>query len=237
MPTPVTTRLLLVACLLGVTGCDDPSGPSGFEFLVQVRAVSAPTGPDGRSGPSPVPGVLDGIEIEQAVVVFGGLTLEGSDRTNTPDWGHQETVVVPLRLSGDPTLAFAPAIGDGEYGALRVNVNRLDADDPEEAALVEVFPRLEGLSLLVEGTTMRGDISEDFVFRTSIPGEGRLEFSQPRRFDSESAALPVYTVLFDLDRWFETAGGLVLDPNDEDDRAAIEESILGTMQVVVGSAN
>lgn len=235
MPTHAPVRsLLLPALLLSVGGCDGPTGPSNFGFLVQVRAVSAPTAPGGQTGPSPAPGVLDDVEIDQAVVVFGGLTLEGTSRTNTADWNLDETVVVPLRLSGEPTLAFAPATDGGEYEGLRVNVDKLDSSDPDEAALIEIFPRMEGLSVSVEGTTLQGGISEPFSFTTSVPAEHRLGFSQPRRFSSEGASRPVYTVLFHLDRWFETAGGLVLDPNDEGDHAAIEESILGSMEVVAG---
>lgn len=230
-------RCLLVATLLAIVGCDDPTGPGGFEFLIQVRAVPPPTAPTGQTGPAPAPGVLDGIEIEQAVVVFGGLTLEGSTRNNTMDWSLDETVVLPLRLSGEPTRAFAPAADDGEYVGLRVNVHKLDSSDPQEAALADVFPRLDGLSVLVEGQTLQGGTTEDFAFSTSVAAEERLEFSHPRRFSSEGAAIPVYTVLFDLGRWFETAGGLVLDPNDEADRAAIEESILGSMEVVAGSGS
>lgn len=235
MSTSAPVRsLLLPTLLLSVGGCDGPTGPGGFGFLVQAQAVSAPTEPLGQTGPSPAPGVLDDVEIDRAVVVFGGLTLEGTSRTNTADWNLDETVVFPLRLSGEPTLAFSPATDGGEYEGLRVNVDKLDSSDPDEAALIEIFPRMNGLSVRVDGTTLQDEISEPFSFTTSAPAEHGLQFSQPRRFPDEGVSRPVYTVLFHLDRWFETAGGLVLDPNDEGDRAAIEESILGSMEIVAG---
>lgn len=232
-PSPAP-RIALLATLLAAAGCDDFTGPSGFEFLVQVRAVSQPTAPGGQTAPARAEGV-ERIDIQEAVVVLSGLTLDGSSRTNTLDWTLDQTVVVPLRLGGDATLAFAPAAAEGEYEGLRIAVEELNLEDPDEAELIDAFPRMEALSVLVSGEILRNGVLEEFIFTTAATGTGELVFRRPRTFSAESAAIAVYTVLFDLDRWFETAGGILLDPNDPADREAIEASILGTMELVSGS--
>lgn len=229
-----TSAALAAALALAVVGCDDPTGPSGFEFLVQVRAVSEPVAPSEQSAPARAEGV-ESIDVEEAVIALAGLTLDGSENTNTPDWTLDQTVVVPLRLAGEPTLAFAPAADEGEYKGLRIAIDELEPDKPQEATLIDVFPRLEGLSILVWGTVVRDGIPEEFLFRTAANTVEELQFARPRRFTSESAAIAVFTVRFNLDAWFETPGGILLDPNDPADKEAIDASLLESMEIVTGS--
>ncbi len=223
---------LLALALVAWTGCDDPTGPSGFEFIVQVRAISQPTAPQSQVGPARADGV-ESIDIEEAVVVLDGLTLDGSG-TATADWTLDQTVVVPLRLSGNPTLVFAPAADEGEYEGISIVVDELEREDPAEASLIDVFPRLDGVSVLVRGQLVRNGVPEEFLFTTAASGVGRLDFAQPRRFSAQSAAIAVYTVRFDLDKWIESPGGVLLDPNDPADREAIEASILESIDIVSG---
>lgn len=226
--------LALVTALLGATACSEPTGPSGFEFLIQVRAVSEPDAPADATGPARAPGV-SAIEIQEAVVVFGGFRLEPNE--DPTDFVLDESEVVPLRLDGGPTLVFAPAVPEGEYRAIEVFLDELDPAAPGDATLIDVFPRLEGVSLLVAGEVTRNGVAELFEFSAPLASDVRLEFPRPRTFSSDAIALPVYTVLFALDQWFQGAPGVFLDPNDEADRQAIEASIAESMQVVSGGGS
>lgn len=230
MQTPVRALTLLTA-LLGATACDEPTAPGGFEFIIQVKAISEPDAPADPTGPARAPGV-SAIDIDEAVVVFGGFRLESNE--DPTDFVLDEPEVVPLRLGGEPTLVFAPEVPEGEYRALEVFLDELDMAEPDEATLIDVFPRLEGISLLVAGELTRNGVAELFEFTAPLGSAGRLEFQRPRTFSTDAVALPIYTVLFDLDQWFEDSPGVLLDPNDEADGEAIETSIAQSMRVVSG---
>lgn len=224
--------LAAMMALVGATACDEPTAPSGFEFLIQVRAISEADAPADTTGASRAPGI-SAIDIDEAVVVFGGFRLEPSQ--DSTDVVFDESEVVPLRLGGEPTLVFAPAVPEGVYRAIEVFLDELETAVPEEATLIDVFPRLEGISILVAGELTRSGAAETFEFTAPLASDVRLEFQRPRTFSADAVALPVYTVSFDLDQWFEGPAGVFLDPNDEADREAIEASIAESMQVVSSS--
>lgn len=228
MQIPVRVLAVIIA-VLGTAACNDPTGPSGFEFLIQVRTLAEPDAPSGVIGPARAPGIT-AIDIDEVVLVFGGFRLEREE--DGSDFVLDESVVVPLRLGGEPTLVFAPSVPEGEYRALEVFLDELETEVPAEASLIDVFPRLEGMSVLIAGELTRDGEPEPFLFTSTLGSDVRLDFPRPRTFSADALALPVYSVTFDVARWFDAELDAILDPNDEADRAAIEAAIAESMQVV-----
>lgn len=228
--------LLLAGLALGLAGCEDPTGPPQVALLLQVRAMRAPTvPPSGSATPSPAraPGI-ETIDITEAVLVFGGLGLEGAGIDGTVDWRLEETVVVPLRLSGDPTLALSTPVPQGEYAVLEVFLDHLDPGVAADEEVIDVFPRLEGAGVLVSGTLTRDGVEEIFTFTAPIAVREEFMFPAPRRFSQTFRSAALYTLNVDMDQWFAAEFGELFDPTDPADQAAIRTAIEGSMELIQG---
>ncbi len=205
-----------------LAGCSDSTGPEGdHPFQLRVRttpSLSPPTPPAGQA-----PGV-EIIEVDQAFVVLGGFKLETAGVDENEDWKVEESVVIPLDLTGQTSLAYDAEVPPGTYKELEVSVDKLEAGNPEEAPLIAGYPDLEEVSVRVTGNLVRNGTSEAFVFSAPIDIDAEITFPSPIVMD-DGAAATIVSVVFDMGMWFESEAGAQLDPNDPGDHSAIEDAI------------
>ncbi|NNF12775.1 MAG: hypothetical protein HKN72_06115 [Gemmatimonadetes bacterium] len=230
------TRLLLAVLTLGLAACEDATGPPGIALLLQVEVISsaaAPTGVSPARGPAPAPGI-ESIDIGEVALALGGLELTASTINGREDFLLEEPVVVPLRLSGDPTLALSTPVPTDEYQSIDVFVDKLDPGVPADDVLIEVFPSLEGASVLIRGTFVRDGVEELFAFSSPLSARRQYVFPAPRRFSSTFRSVALYTLTIELDGWFDAGFGELLDPTDPADQADIEANISASLELVQG---
>lgn len=231
-----TTGYLLIAALTLVSsGCEDPVGTPGIALLLQVEVISVPAPPQvGAMGaPAAAPGI-ESIEVDEVAIAVGGLELIRSEINGTVNFLLERPVVVPLRLSGNPTLALSTAVPEDEYGSIDVFVDKLDPGVAADDVLIATFPGLEGSSVLVRGRIIRDGVEELFTFTSPVSVRKNYTFSAPRRFSSTFRSAALYTLTIDMAGWFQTDLGEFLDPVDAADQDAIEANIAASMAVVRG---
>lgn len=228
--------LLLGCAALGLVACEDPTAPPGIALLLQVEVISAADAPASGSSagaPAAAPGI-ESLDVGEVALAIGGLELTASTINGREDFLLEEPVVVPLRLSGDPTLALSTPVPTDEYEAIDVFVDKLDPGVPADDVLIEVFPSLEGASVLIRGTLIRDGIEEQFVFTSALAARRKYTFPAPRRFSSTFRSVALYTLTVNLDGWFDAGLGEFLDPNDPADLPSIEANILASMELIQG---
>ena len=177
------------------------------------------------------PGITS-IDIGEAVVVLGGLKLETAGLDQTVDWIFAESVVIPLDLAGEPTLAFDTDIPPGIYKELEVSIDKLEIGHPEEQALIDLWPSLADASVLVTGEVVRNGTPEAFEFTAPLDIDMELPFATPLTVTEDDILVTLVSLDFDLSQWFVAAAGGTLDPNDPADQSGIEAAITGSIEVV-----
>ena len=236
MSTHSRWRLLLAGITLGLTACEDPTGPPGIALLLQVEVISsepAPAGAPPYEGPAAAPGI-ESIDLNEVALAIGGLELIASTINGTEDFLLEEPVVVPLRLSGDPTLALSTPVPTDEYRAIDVFVDKLDPGVPADGALIRVFPSLAASSIPNRGSLVRNGVEELFAFTSPLSARRQYVFPAARRFSSTFRSVALYTLTVEPDGWFDAGFGELLDPNDPADQAAIEANIAASMELIQG---
>ncbi len=221
---------IVLGCAL-IGGCSDAVGPTGqHQLQVQVRA-SQTSALATASGRLLAPGITS-IEIGEAVLVLGGLKLETAGLDQTVDWIFERSVVVPLDLAGEPTLAFDTDVPSGIYKELEVSIDKLEIGHPEEQALIDLWPRLADASVLVTGEVVRNGTPEAFEFTAPLDIDMELVFATPLSVTENEILVTLVSLDFDLSQWFVGSGGGTLDPNDPADQSGIEAAITGSIEVV-----
>ena len=214
-----------------LTGCGESTGPLGqHQLQVQVRAsLASPSAT--ATGPALAPGIPS-VEIDEAVLVLGGLKLETAGLDQTVDWIFEESVVIPLDLAGQPTLAFDTDIPPGIYKELEVSIDKLEVGHPEEQALIDLRPSLADASVLVTGEVLRDGTLQTFEFAAALDIDMELPFATPLSVTEDDVLVTLVSLNIDLGQWFETLDGGTLDPNDPADRSEIGAAITRSIEVV-----
>ena len=228
--TRITRPGLIVFGSALIGGCSDTIGPSGqHQLQVDVQVTAAPTS---SARLAPASGVTS-VEIERAILVLGGLKLETAGVDETVDWTLEQSVVIELNLTGEPTLAFDTDVTAGYYKELEVSIDKLEVGHPDEQALIDEWLMLEDASVFVEGVLDRDGSSEDFAFTAPLDIDLELPlFLEPRRIDGEGAEVTVVSLNIEISSWFEASGGGILDPNDPASGSDIEASIQQSIDVL-----
>jgi hypothetical protein len=230
--------ILLVVCVAMIAwlACSDSTGPLGeHQLQVQVRALDGPAlaAPDpapATSIPALAPGI-ESIEIEEVFLVLGGLRLETEGTDHTVDWFFEESVVLTLNLTGDPTLAFDAEVPPGTYKELEVSIDKLEIGHPTEQGLITQWPTLADASIHVWGTALRDAVPENFLFTAPLDIDLELEFDAPLVVSHDEESVTVVSLTLDTSRWFLTEEGERLDPTDPEDRSDIEAAITRSIEI------
>ena len=228
----ITRPGLIVLGFALIGGCSDAISPSGQHQLQVEVQVTGPAAVATTSAQlAPASGVTS-VEIEQAVLVLGGLKLETAGLDETIDWTLEQSVVIPLDLAGQPTLVFDTDVTAGIYKELEVSIDKLEVGHPDEEELIDDWPLLADASVLVSGNVVRDGSSEAFAFTAPLDIDLELPFPAPRRIDGGDVEVTVVSLNIEIGRWFEASDGGMLDPNDPVSRSDIEAAIQQSIDVL-----
>ena len=221
-----------VAPIVALVGCSDAAGPTGEQELqVSVRVLNnVSSGMASAVAPTGANAAIT-VQIESAVFVIGGLKLETAGFGSTVDWVFDESVVIPLDLTGDPVLAFDTDVPAGVYKELEVSVDKLEVGNPAEEPLITAWPGLAHPSVLVTGTVTTDDgAPEAFTFTAALDIDLELLFDTPLTFTEGDDGVTLVSITIDVNGWFSENGG-VLDPTDPANRSAIESNIQASVEL------
>jgi hypothetical protein len=226
-----TPSVALVASLVGLAACTDTTGPTGDHALqVNVRVVNG-TATASAVSASPQAGAATTVEIQSVMFVLGGLKLETAGLDGTVDWVFEESVVIPLDLTGGPVLAFDTDVPPGVYKELEVSVDKLEVGNPDEDPLIAEWPDLADASVLVTGLVTRdGGAPELFTFTAALDIDLELLFDEPVTFTAGDSPVTLVSLTIDLSGWF-SAAGVTLDPAEPANQSDIESSIQASVEV------
>jgi len=196
---------------------------------VEVRSSQPPVAPGAADALAPG---ISSIEIQDAILVLGGLKLETAGIDDTVDWELKESVVIPLDLAGNPTLAFDADVPPGTYKELEISIDKLEVGHPTEQVLIELWPTMADASVEAEGVLLRNGVEEPFRFNAALDIDMELDFPTPFTILEGQEAVTVVSLSIDLSEWFLDEHGVVLDPNDSQDRSEIEAAITRSIEVV-----
>jgi len=101
---------------------------------------------------------------------------------------------------------FTVEIPAGMYSRIEFDVHKVESGDLLDDAFLMEHPEFDGLSIRVLGTFN----SQAFVYETDLNAEQKLELI-PALTVAEGSDLNV-TIRVDIDTWFRTAAGVLIDP-------------------------
>jgi hypothetical protein len=154
--------------------------------------------------------VLREVELENESV-GGGCENAGGDNRESCAQVEIGPILVDLPL-GTPgaARAFTATVPAGTYDKVEFQIRKPD-DDPEDAAFIAEHPEFADISLRVEG---RYNDNEPFVFTSRLEVDLELELGTPVVIDGSAAT--DLTLMVNLDAWFRSGDGNLLDPATAD---------------------
>jgi hypothetical protein len=218
--------------VLALSGCTEAIGPTGEqEVQVTVRVVNGAFRASNSATASPRASAATTVVIESAVFVLGGLKLETAGLDSTVDWVFEASAVVPLDLTGTPTLAFDTDVPPGVYKELEVSVDKLEVGNVAEELLITDWPDLADASVLVTGTvTVDGGSPVAFTFAAALDIDLELLFDAPISFTAGDDGLTLVSLVIDRSGWFYGVEGM-LNPSDPANRSVIESNIQASIEL------
>lgn len=213
-------NLTAVLGLLAVSACADPTplalrGGVAVSFSTRAPAPTpAPIGfaPRAMLDDTIVQGT-DTLIITRAQIVLREIELK---RLETPDCtgdsilGCEEVelgpVLVDLPLDVGARQQFDVEIPTGIYSRIDLEIHKVGDSDPADVAFRQAHPEFADISIRVEGTFN----NQAFLFVTDLDVEQELDLVPALVVDSTTNTN--ITIFVDLDTWFRTATGTLVDP-------------------------
>jgi len=133
--------------------------------------------------------------------------------------------LVNLPLDGGPPAVIAEAsVPEGLWKEVKFEVEQLERDDDDEAALLDETGFPEGFSIRVEGTWRPGDSTErSFVYLSDLDEEQELEFRPS--LEVTGAAPKRVEFVVDIDSWFRTSDGTLINPEEGNEDGRFEDLV------------
>ena len=169
----------------------------------------------------------DTLIITRAQMVLGEIELkqtETSDCDVEPEpEGCEEIevgpVLVDLPLSPGAQQKFSVELPPGTYSRIDFEVHKADDDEPADQAFLVQHPDFVDLSIRVEGT-FNGTA---FTYESDLDVEQELDLVPPLLVDDATGVN--VTIFVDVDTWFRSPGGSLLDPDTGNIGGANESEI------------
>jgi hypothetical protein len=214
----VGTIALIAASTLAA--CSDGSGPSGGGQL-NFGLASRPAAASASSASASVIGTpetfTDGtnvLVVDTVQLVIRELELKRVEATvscGESGGDHCEKLEVgplllDLPLGAGVARAFSVPLAAGSYSEVEFEIHKPSDDDASDAAFVHAHPDFAGRSVLVTGSFN----GVRFHYSSDLNAEEEIELSPP--LVTTDAAAADLTLLVDLDRWFRTGAGVLVDP-------------------------
>jgi hypothetical protein len=219
----IARRLLLLAALgATLTACSDPTqlelkGGVAVSFATRDPGV-APSPPFAPSSAAMLDDTIvsgtDTLIVTRARIVLREIELK---RTETPDCdidpepiGCEEIefgpVLVDLPLDQGAEQRFFVELPAGSYSRIDFELHKPDDNDPLDMAFIAANPEFVDQSIRLEGTFN----GAPFSFASDVNVEQELTLTPPLAV-TETGPVNV-TIRVELDTWFRTATGALVDP-------------------------
>ena len=215
-----TKLLATFAALLVLGACSDGTGPTtgaqvSLTFASGVTAGGAAA--SGFTGPMAVP-FTDGtntLDITSVKVVLREIELEPvevADCDVEPEPAGCEDfetgpVLIDLVLDGTTNTNISVAIPPGTYDEVEFDIHKVSSGDPEDAAFLDLYPEMDGKSIVVEGTYN----GVAYTFETDLNEEQEFDLI-PNLVIGEGAPATNVTIRLDISTWFVDGTGSLFDP-------------------------
>jgi hypothetical protein len=212
------TFALIAASTLAA--CSDGSGPSSggqLAFSLATRPASAAASAASASAIGTPETFTDGsntLVVDTVQLVIRELELKRVEATSScagSNHDHCERlelgpILLDLPLGGGAARAFSAPLAAGSYREVEFEIHKPSDDDASDAAFVQAHPDFADRSVLVTGTFN----GTRFRYTSDLDAEEEIELSPPL-VTTDGAAADL-TLLVDLDRWFRTGAGVLVDP-------------------------
>lgn len=232
---------LLEKCCLAITGmlffavwsCADNPGssvPASPTLKISIKSISNANPTSSSKVMSKTAGALrtiTSITITSVRVVIDKIELESS-LGDLQDFELEEPFVQNL-MAGSNTYEIATIdVAPGSYKELEIEIDELN---PEDGAVYNVNPDLQGRSLFITGYLDAPD--QTFEFFSDLEAEQEQEFNPPLLLDGSPPTQTSYNVVLtiDTDSWFVDGNGNLLDPHAPENQSIIEENIKNSFDV------
>lgn len=234
----MTFRRFLTMASVAVlaTACSDGTGPSNNRTV----SLSFTTGGGGGAQFSRA-GMLDDtlvtngdtLIITSAQIVLREIELKRVDDDGCESLGMDDDdgceefstgpMIVTLPLNGQVTTAITIAPDTGSYDEIEFEIHKPESGGDDDAIL-SGNPDFDGVSIRVRGTFN----GVDFTFESDLDVEQENELAEPIVVSDATTSTNV-TMSVNLDAWFRTAGGSLIDPatanKGEPNEGVVKENI------------
>jgi hypothetical protein len=214
MSRPVLTSVAALATIV-LAACDagGPSTSAQVNFSVATQPSAAAATGTGSSE-----SFTDGsntLVIDRVQLVVREIELKRVEATTScGESGHdgcERLELGPILLdlplgAGGVAHSFTVPVTAGSYDEVELEIHPASHDDTPDAAFVQAHPELAGVSVQVDGTFN----GVGFSYTSDLGAEEEIEL-RPALTVAESRTADL-TLLVDLDRWFRTGAGLLIDP-------------------------
>jgi len=166
------------------------------------------------------------LTLDQVEIAIGEIEFERDDRDAAGRSDiEQGPLLVNLPLDGGPPAVIAEAsVPEGLWKEVKFEVEQLERDDDDEAALLDETGFPEGFSIRVEGTWRPGDSTErSFVYLSDLDEEQELEFRPS--LEVTGAAPKRVEFVVDIDSWFRTSDGTLINPEEGNEDGRFEDLV------------
>jgi hypothetical protein len=156
--------------------------------------------------------VMREIELERAessVACGDDDSTEGDDGSDDCEELEFGPVLVDVPLGAGPARALSVEVTPGLYEKLEFEIHKPESSG--DAAFIAANPDFDGVSVRVIGTYN----GTPFTYMSDLDVEQEQEFAPPLEVvDAQATEL---TLLVNIDNWFRTEGGVLLDPASAND--------------------
>jgi hypothetical protein len=223
-------RGLGVLGLAVVLAACDSSGPavSGDAVRLTLSVTSA----SATKSRTFTDGSGNALTIDRAEIILREIEFEredDDDGCDGDDDGCEEVergpvlVDVPLD-SATPETVLETALPIGRWDEVEFEVHKLDRDDDDDRAFLDETGFPEDVSIRVEGVwTPAGGSDQSFTFISDLNEEQEIELEPPVEVTADQPANVTFRV--DIDRWFRTSNGTLVNPARGNDDGDLEDLI------------
>jgi hypothetical protein len=157
--------------------------------------------------------VMREIELErvESGIACGEDDTDSSSDSSSDDCEELEfgPVIVDVPLGAGPARALSVEVAPGLYEKLEFEIHKPESSD--DAAFIAANPDFDGVSVRVTGSYN----GTPFTYTSDLDVEQEQEFAPPLEVvDAQATEL---TLLVNIDNWFRTEGGVLLDPASAND--------------------
>ncbi len=216
-----TTALGILGAALIWAGCGDSTGlapgegqvslsittqNAGQAAFMQVAASDTLTDTENELILTRVEVVLREIELERiSDDACDSLALDndGCEKFETGP------ILLDVPLNGEVEQVLTVVADTGVYDEIEFDLHKVSDDDPEDAAFREAHPDMIGRTIRVQGFYN----GQPFTYETDIDEEQEYDLVPPLVVDEMTTSVNV-TLKIDVDAWFRTGSGDLVNPQD-----------------------